>query len=226
VLFFSILPVKKNTYLLPIMPAQVMIGAIGLAALIATVRRFPQKAALAWVQAGIGIGAGITAVVLAVKVHEIMALVLAALSLASACGAVAELRAQQGRLWMWRQVIAYTLTIIVIFDFYNAQQDNERSAKPVCQELVMLMQQTGRTLAPGHVPEEAALYLPLDLPVKRDATWMLAIVDDPKNQKQPLPADFADRVPWRKIVAVQRVPMSSAPGDARWKVYRLQFAND
>jgi 4-amino-4-deoxy-L-arabinose transferase-like glycosyltransferase len=223
VLFFSILPVKKDTYLLPIMPAQVMITAVGLATLIGAVRRLPHKALLAWVQAGIGLAGGITAVVLAVKIHQQIALAVAALSLASACGAVAELRAHQGRLWMWRQVIAYTLSIVVIFDFYNAQRDNQRSAKHVCQELVALMQQTGQTLAPGHVPEEAALYLPLDLPLKRDATSMLAIVDDPKNQKQPLPAGFVDRVPWRKIVAVQRVPMSSAPDNARWKVYRLQL---
>jgi 4-amino-4-deoxy-L-arabinose transferase-like glycosyltransferase len=223
ILGFSILHVKKDTYLLPIMPAQVMLTAVGLATLIGIVRRLPHKALLAWVQAGIGLAGGITSVVLAVKLHQRIALAVAALSLASACGAAAELRAQQGRLWMWRQAIAYTLSIIVIFDFYNAQRDNQRSAKPVCQELVMLMQQTGQTLALGHVPEEAALYLPLDLPVKRDASSMLAIVDDPKNQKQPLPADFADRVPWRRIVAVQRVPMSSAPGDARWKVYRLQL---
>ena len=226
VLFFSLLPVKKNTYLLPIMPAQVMIGAVGLAALIGTVRRLPHKAMLAWVQAGIGIAGGVTAIVLAAKVHQIMAFVLAALSLASACGALAELRAHQGRLWMWRQTIAYILAIVVIFDFFNAQRDNQRSAQPVCQELITLMQQTGQTLAPGHVPEEAALYLPLDLPLNRDATSMLAIVDDPKNQKQPIPVDFADRVPWRKIVAVQRVPMNSAPDNARWKVYRLQLAGD
>jgi 4-amino-4-deoxy-L-arabinose transferase-like glycosyltransferase len=217
---FSASHVKKDTYLLPIMPAQVMLTASGLAAVIATVRRYPRKAILAWIQVGIGIGGAVAAITLAVQLRSQGAIALAALCLASACGAFAELRVQKGRLWMWRQTIAYALAILVILDFFNATRDNRRSARPVCNEVTALMQQTGETLAPGRIPEEAALYLPLDLPWQRNAASMLTIVDDPKNLKRPVPAEFADRVPWRRITTIQQVALKGEP-DKRWRVYRL-----
>ena len=226
ILCFSASHVKKDTYLLPIMPAQVMITAAGLAAVIATVRRFPRKAILAWVQMGIGIGGAVAAIVLAVQLRWQGAIALAALCLASACGALAELRVRKGRLWMWRQVIAYTLAILVILDFFNAQRDNRRSARPICAEVLSMMQQSGEAIAPGHVPEEAALYLPLDLPFKRDSRSMLTIVDDPKNLKHAAPAEFSDRVPWRQITSVQQLPLRSEPDKGRWKLYRLMLGPD
>lgn len=226
VIFFSLMPVKKNTYLLPVMPAQAMIVAQGLVALLAVVRRFPTSALLAWIQSVLGLAGGVAAVVLcATRVpagHRTIALAVAIVSLLAGVAAIMALAKQHARSWLRRQSIAYALVIVAVFNFWRSDADNQRSAKPVCAELAAVMAQTGEPLAPAKRPEEAALYLPLDLPLKPRAPSMLTIVDDPRHTSKADPARFADRVPWRKVIAAERVPMKTAPGEgARWKVFRL-----
>lgn len=226
VIFFSLLPVKKNTYLLPAVAAQALIVAQGLVALVAVVRRFPKSALIAWVQAVIGIAGGGAAVVLCVTkvpaAHRTLAVTIAAMSLLTAIAAIVALARQQGRSWLCRQSAAYAIAIVAVFNFWRSDADNQRSAKPVCSELSTIMAQTGEPLAPAKRPEEAALYLPLELPLKLRAPSMLTIVDDPRHTSKSDPARFADRVPWRKVIAAERVPMKTAPGEgARWRVFRL-----
>jgi 4-amino-4-deoxy-L-arabinose transferase-like glycosyltransferase len=224
VLFFSLLPVKKNTYLLPAMPAQTLIIAQALAALLAGLRRaFEKSAPLAWLQTGIGIAAGIAMVVLVIwRVHADrgMALAVAALALAASTGALAELRARRGSLWLWRQAIAYVLAIVAMLAFYRAEDDAKRSAKPVCDELLATLRQSGDSLALTKLPEEASLYLPLDLAQPRPTGHVLAIVDDPRRLIDRVPR-LRDRVPGREVAAVERVSLRSTADDGRWKVFRL-----
>jgi 4-amino-4-deoxy-L-arabinose transferase-like glycosyltransferase len=223
VAFFSLLPVKKPTYLVPAMPAQALLVGRGLAVIMAAARKRGGRGdLLAWVQAVVGLGAGIGVVVLiASKVQGSrgVALAVSVLTLAAATGAVAELRGGRAGLWLWRQTVAYVLAIVAVLAFYRVDDDARRSAKPVCDEVRNLMQQTGASLALTKLPEEASLYLPLDLALPQPTGQVLVIVDDPRNTKET-PA-LRDRAPYGNVTSVERVPLKSAPGDARWKVFRL-----
>jgi 4-amino-4-deoxy-L-arabinose transferase-like glycosyltransferase len=224
IVFFSLLPVKKDTYLLPGVPAQTLIIASALAALLAGLRRgFDPSALLAWVQTGIGIAAGITMIVLVIwRVHSDrgVALLVAVLALAASTGALAELRGRRGSLWLWRQAIAYVLLIATVLAFYRVDDDAQRSAKPVCDELLPILRQTGDSLALTKLPEEVSLYLPLDLAQPRPAGRVVVIVDDPRRQIRH-PPHLRDRVPGREIVSIERVSLRSTPDEGRWKVFRL-----
>jgi 4-amino-4-deoxy-L-arabinose transferase len=224
VLCFSIITVKKNTYLLPAMPAQAMLAGQGLAAMLAICRRrYSKGALLAWVQAGIGlVGAIVTFVlVFRVRADRGVAMTLAALAIAASCGAVAELRARRASLWLWRQAIAYVLIGVAYLAFYKADDDARRSARPVAAEVQGILQQGNDSLALTRLPEEASLYLPLGIARPRPVGKVLVLADDPHKTAREDPARWKDRAPGGRIVAVERVPLKSAPGDARWKVYRL-----
>lgn len=228
VLAFSISPVKKNTYLLPVMPAQVLIVTDALLFSLATVRRFSKLNLLAWVQTAIAIAGGIAVAILSIM-HltggaKFSGLLLGAAALIFGIESTFLIVRRHPRSWLWFTSAAYAMTIAVIFGMLLPKKDNQRSAKGMCDELLSLMSETHETLAPGKRPEEASLYLPLNLPVDLQAQTMLTIVDSPPSRQQtpsPTSARFADRVPWRKITAVQRVEMKTAPGEARWKIYRL-----
>jgi 4-amino-4-deoxy-L-arabinose transferase-like glycosyltransferase len=224
ILFFSLLPVKKNTYLLPAMPAQALLIAQALAMMLAAMRRsFAKAVPLAWAQAVIGVGLAIALVVLTAwrtQSARIAAVAVAALALAASCGAVGELRARRPSLWLWRQAIAYALTIAAFLTFYKADDDAVRSAKPVCDQVLALMRQNGEALALTKLPEEASLYLPLGIAQPQPIGNVLVIVDDPHHtvgQGDRL----KDRVPGHKVLEVERIPLDHVPPDGRWKVFRL-----
>jgi 4-amino-4-deoxy-L-arabinose transferase-like glycosyltransferase len=224
VAFFSLLPVKKNTYLLPAMPAQALLIAQALAMMLAAMRRsFAKGAPLAWAQAVIGVGLAIALVVLTAwrtQTARFAAVAIAALALAASCGAVAELRARRPWLWLWRQTIAYALTIAAFLTFYKADDDAARSAKRVCDQVLALMQQNGDALALTKLPEEASLYLPLGIARPQPTGKVLVIVDDP-HRTAGQGDRLEDRVPGREVLEVERVPLDRVPPDGRWKVFRL-----
>jgi 4-amino-4-deoxy-L-arabinose transferase-like glycosyltransferase len=223
ILFFSLLPVKKNTYLLPAMPAQAMLIGQGLAAILAAMRRtFAKAATPAWAQAAIGVGLAVALVVLMAwraQTARLAAIAVAALALAAGCGAVAELQARRPWLWLWRQAIAYALTIAGFLVFYKADDDAARSAKPVCDQVLALMRRNGDALALTKLPEEASLYLPLGIAQPQPRGNVLVIVDDP-HRTVSQGERFKNRVPGA-VVAVERVMLDGVPVDGRWKVFRL-----
>ena len=89
---------------------------------------------------------------------------------------------------------------------------------------------THRAALLSKLPEEVAFYLPLRPrgPAPRQWLW---VKDDEKEAKararahrpppDPIPEEFEGWVPGAKVVSVRRVPLRSAPDDARWKVYEL-----
>jgi hypothetical protein len=144
----------------------------------------------------------------------------AALGLAASFGAVAELRARRPRLWLWRQTIAYALTIAAFLTFYKADDDASRSAKPVCDQVLALIQQKGDALALNKLPEEASLYLPLGIAQPQPTGQVLVIVDDP-HRTAGQGDRLKDRVPGREVLEVERIALDHVPPDGRWKVFRL-----
>jgi hypothetical protein len=179
---------------------------------------------LAWAQAAIGLTFAIATFVLVftkVTTDRGVGMTVAVLALAASCGAVAELRARRPSLWLWRQAIAYTLAGIAYLAFYKADDDARRSARPVAAELQTILWQNGDSLALTRLPEEASLYLPLGIARPRPVGKVLVLVDDPHKTAREESGRWKDRVPGGTVVDVERVPLRSAPGDARWKVFRL-----
>jgi 4-amino-4-deoxy-L-arabinose transferase-like glycosyltransferase len=234
VLFFTVVGQKKLPYLLPIMPAQVMMIAIAAVELLHAARRRERfRSALVWAQVIIGIGWAIVLPVLIVKQHAVGVVPLAAAGTAIVLAIWAAWTARSGgsTRWLVWQTLAYAAILLVFNNIVQTATANNRSPKPVCQELSAVAAQSHAAILVDRLPEEAAFYLPLHPNHAVAPRVYLVMVDDATGvnyrakRKLPEPPPdvehFEGWVPDAKLVGVRRVALKSAPGDARWKVYEL-----
>src|SRR5665213_525080 len=239
VLFFSFVHLKKNQYLLPALPAQTLLIAQGLAWALAGARRMRFKGwagGLIAFQAILAIGFVIALPILVFTgLHHgahVAAGVVAALLLVVAFVPVRAMLRADGGSWVLAQAAVYVLAFAAFGRLYITPLEDQRSPRPVASELMALSRQPGRTLLTSRLPEEVAVYVPMNAAVREFATHVLVILDDQRGVRYrtrhalPTPAlpmigKFQGWVRGAWLSDIRRVPMKSAPGDARWKVYEL-----
>lgn len=231
VVFFSVVKLKKNQYLLPAIPAQTFMIAIALAQIIRWARRVAfkgQPAALLAIQSFIGIGFMVGVGVMVVIDHRPMMALVALPGVIFALLPLWVLRRQNAQIWISLQTAVYIAAILLFLGLYFHPDQDSRSPKPVAAELFVLSRQPGYTLLVSRLPEEVSIYLPLDMHYGYE-NHILTVMDDThgmhQRQGKPIPppevSTFQRMVPDAEVTAVRRVPMKSAPGDARWKVYDI-----
>ncbi len=238
VIFFSFVHLKKNPYLLPDMPAQTLLMAQGLGAVLAGARRARLKGdgpMILGAQALIGLGFALALpfVIFYYARERVLGELIALVAIAAAIVAFRASRRDLLRGWVLPQTIAYVLLAIAFSRFVMTPQDNDRSAKVIAPELLTAAAERGRTLLVSRLPEEVAVYLPARERYRPTARHVLIVSDDQDGvlarkrgqrhapEQTPEPSAFANLFPNERILFVDRVPMKSAPGDSRWKVYEL-----
>jgi 4-amino-4-deoxy-L-arabinose transferase-like glycosyltransferase len=237
VLFFSIVHLKKNPYLLPAMPAQTLLIAEGLAAALAVAaraRRVTWGGIVLAIQSAIGIACAVALIVVVITqtAHPPWAIAISVIVLLASCLPVVLLQMGNPRRWVRWQVAACVLLTLGLMFGVETAMDNDRSAKSLCVELTVKAEAPGTAILRSRLPEEVAVYLPIDLDDREAmATHFLVVQDDQfeveKRKKKggappiPPPETYASSFPNGQVIFVDRVPMKSAPGDARWKVYEL-----
>jgi 4-amino-4-deoxy-L-arabinose transferase-like glycosyltransferase len=228
-IFFTMKAVKKNAYLLPMMPAQSLLIAQGLLFLLMAVRRVgmigPYPIFL-MVQRVIALGFAPAVIVLAWKFGWEARIVVAILAVAAvACVLWADdvkMRSRQ-RAWMLGVAGAYTLLIVAFFNFYRTPVDNLGTAKYVAGELTPMLRQADVTLSLDYLPEEVSVYLPLDLRYDARSSRVLVVVDDRDQRPVEQMGQIPKTVDGNPVASVRRLPMKTAPGErARWKVFELR----
>ncbi|HET6248789.1 MAG TPA: glycosyltransferase family 39 protein [Tepidisphaeraceae bacterium] len=233
VVFFSFVHLKKNQYLLPMLPAQTLLIAQGFAVMFAGLhhRKFTGPPAwLATLQTVIGIAFAAAVIVLVAESSHANAA-----SVALAAGAVAlallpfwALIIRREKAWAVLQATAFVAMIVIFGRVYITPSEDARSAKPVAAELLALSTQPGHTLLTMRLPEEVAVYLPLDVHFDFFAKHVLMIIDDQhgvrarEHSHRPIPEpNLTNVVPDGQVTEIRRVPLKTAPGDARWKVWEM-----
>jgi 4-amino-4-deoxy-L-arabinose transferase-like glycosyltransferase len=237
VLFFSFVLQKKNQYLLPAIPAQAIITGQALAALLGWLRetRFKGLAgALAWTQAIVAVAFAIAIGVLIARVFDARrtGMLVGVAGAAVALVPLAMVVMKKQCAWLITQAISYSLLIVLVMHFYTTPLDDGRSPKPASRQMATLCRDPDYTVLVPKLPEEASVYLPIDLRYGFGHK-VLAIVDDAHGVRQraiaanprPVPEPklemFAGWVPDAKVVSVRRLQIDSLPADYRWKVYEL-----
>jgi 4-amino-4-deoxy-L-arabinose transferase-like glycosyltransferase len=235
VLFFSLVHLKKNQYLLPALPASVLLAARGLTAILAAARRtgfrgWPGAFIALQTIVGIAFAVGVPGIILLGTAPSVRNALLTLPVLAFALLPLRPMWGQRTRTWVLMQTATYVLLALAFWRLCFVPQENLRSAKDVAAEVLALAHEPGRTLLVPRLPEEVAVYLPLELRYGAGAK-VLVVLDDQRDahfrQKHKLPeptmriGQFAGWLPDETVTEVRRVALSSAPGDARWKVYEL-----
>jgi hypothetical protein len=98
-----------------------------------------------------------------VKQHAAGGIPLVAAGFAVALAVCAAWMARSGgsARWLVWQTLAYAAILLVFINIVQTKTANERSPKPVCQELSAVADQSHAVILVDRLPEEAAFYLPL-----------------------------------------------------------------
>lgn len=123
--------------------------------------------------------------------------------------------------WMLGQSLAYVVFLVAWIGVYLSAKDNPSSVKPVARAVGSVLGDADRTLLVSRLPEEAAVYLPVELRYVPTAQRVLVIVNDRRGQVQADLAAFASWVPDGKVVSVSRVLDEKKTARDRWKVFEL-----
>ena len=237
VLIFSFVGQKKPPYLLPVMPAQALMIAVTLAPMIRLARRchmrgLPGAVVLVQVVIGIGCAAALFAFVRGSPADRAVAFSLSgAATLIGLLAVRLMLRAQPVR-WVVMQALAYAAILFVYYHFVETALNNERSPRPVARELAPMIDGNHVALLVTKLPEEVAFYLPLHPREGPAPSKYVVVLDDGKAVRErarknqpaapgPAPVEFQGWFPDARVTSVERIPMNSAPGDSRYKVYEL-----
>ena len=163
---FSLSHVKKNAYLLPVMPAMALTAAQGLAWLVAGTRLRRTRGAAevlltAMILVGVVFALALPALIARMTGHAyrqaglawvLMGITGLAAAVAAGVPALSAWRNRGPRAWAVAQAVVFAVLIAVFFDFANAADDNRRSAKPVCRTARGLIERpdVGRDAADQH----------------------------------------------------------------------------
>jgi 4-amino-4-deoxy-L-arabinose transferase-like glycosyltransferase len=237
VVFFSFLNQKKNAYLLPALPAQAMMIGQALAALLGWVRETKFKGgagAMVAAQAAIGVGFAIGLGVLIARGsgRTSAGITIAAVGLPVALIPLLMMLLRRPQAWLVTQAMAYTVLMTLGWRHFIIPSDDSRSARPVGRQIVQLCKDPQYTVLVSRLPEEVAVYLPIEMQYGFGPK-VLIVVDDAhgahdravsgKNLSisEPRVESFQGIVPDGKVVGVRRIPVQNVPPDYRWKVYEL-----
>lgn len=188
-IFFSCLGVKKDAYLLPVMPAQALIIADAIVTMRAAWARrranYEMSIVLAAAQCALGIGFGVGVIVALWKTNaQLLGMILCGIGVAIAIVAVAPIVRGRPSRWLIWQASAYALILVALLGFHTSATDNRRSPKRYAAVMAeFLRSSTNVPLLVSRLPEEASFYLPLGLHDDPNASRMLVLVD--RGRKDP-----------------------------------------
>ncbi len=229
---FSISNVKKNTYLLPVLPAMILSAAVAMRWLVALLRvprlrGLLQPLLIAHVLIGVGFAAVLPWLAWKESGHSIhstgtrLLLGLASVGAAAVAGALPWLtwRRFGPTRWAAVQALCFAVLISLFFNCVNAPADNRRSAKAASGVVLERLKDPETTLLVSTVPEEAFVYLPLGLKFDPSKLKVLVMMDDRKGDRGIDPEWLQDRIPSGRLVSVERIPVTGPQAGPRFKVY-------
>ncbi|MBC8108485.1 MAG: glycosyltransferase family 39 protein [Anaerolineae bacterium] len=230
--FFSLVSVKKDAYLLPLMPAQTLIIADALITMRAAWARrranYQMSIVLAAAQCaiGIGFGIGLFLAIYSSKTRDAMGLAICAAGVLMAVYAIRSIVNGKPNSWLLTQAAAYALLLIGLIGFHASAKDNARSPKRFAAAMAQYLRTTDVPLLVSRLPEEASFYLPLGLRDDPNASRVLIVVD--KSRKDP-PVDarrLSDLLNGAIIRGFQRVDLNVDDGGDRYQFFDVIVDRD
>jgi 4-amino-4-deoxy-L-arabinose transferase-like glycosyltransferase len=230
---FSFANVKKNAYLLPVAAAMTLTVADSLALVMRSARRDGLRGLLGV----LAVAQGVMGVALAIGVafmcwreadrDRAEGIAISLIGAALAAAALWTIVRPAPRAWLWLTCSSYALLLIAFIGIYMADRENDRSPKPFARALARYIADSGLPIEKLRLPEDASVYLPLDVPAATPASARLIVVVDDNRRAIELgkvEADeslFAPLFENEPILSVQRINLSADDGRGRWKAYVL-----
>lgn len=235
VVFFSFVNLKKDAYLLPVTPAQVLLIAQIVTAAIAYGRLRPPPAwlyALRNVQIGVAAGVALAVIVLLLArgrpAFPVASVAGAALAAAMASLAAAPLRRATARgRWFGPAALSCAVSVMLYVAVDVGAKENRRSPRPFASAVARRLGQNGagktRALRRAGLPPAVAFYLPPDTGDEETAGEVL-VVAGRNATPAGVAAEFTARTS-RPVADVRRVTLDEAVHANRWTLFELTVGN-
>jgi 4-amino-4-deoxy-L-arabinose transferase-like glycosyltransferase len=223
-IIFSLKAEKKNAYLLPLMPASILLSADGVGMMLFLSRRkigvgLSRIAMTA--QALIGVGFAVSVLVLIIR-HHLGAnrIGVSAVVVLIALLPLRAIQVHQPFRWLLTQVVAYVAVLMVFIGVYMAWTDRLRSPRAFASSVYEVSERTHVPIWRAKSPEEVTVYLPLDLAPSNGARQVLIAVDDPKGELLGTPREFEAITDGIRVIDVRPVQLPTSTG-TRYRLYEL-----
>jgi 4-amino-4-deoxy-L-arabinose transferase-like glycosyltransferase len=215
VLIFSFSNLKKNMYLLPMMPAVVLLCVQGIFTLSAFLRVRRLRGLAIVIQICMAIAA-LAIACMGMRSLPSLFITLPAIVLAM----FAVIVAWHGNIhhWLIFQSAAGALAVTAFLVYHMGEKDNLRSARPVAAAVTPLLNESD--LAFHNIPIEVSVYLPLALPTRADAPRQLIFT---RTLRQGADA-YQNQTPDQRIVQAEPLHFLNIPRVNPWKVVILTVA--
>ena len=210
VVFFSCVNLKKDAYLLPIMPAVALMSGAGLLRLMAagrTVRNARLFKSMMTVQTGIGIAAGL-ALMIGLRGVPLLA------GIAALTGGLALLWKGRPQRWLGLQVIVYFVMLMLYVSAYLPLSQNRGSTRYFAPAAMAEQARRGLRFLPDQVTEGMSFYFPLDIPTATAGESPVLAIAIPKKGRVAV----GD---WGGIYDATVIPLEPAKNMNGFKLYEL-----
>jgi 4-amino-4-deoxy-L-arabinose transferase-like glycosyltransferase len=230
VLFFSLSSVKKPAYLLPAMPAQTLIIAEAIVILLAFGKRawfrgMPGLVATAQALIGVGFALGMSLLLVRSTMDRKLAIACAAVAVFASLCAFVPIARRAPRNWFANQVLAYAVILIVLLGFQRPVDENRRSSRRFAAGLTQYLHESNLPLMVHSIPEDLAIYLPLDLPDADGLPHALLAVDhSPKDPPETL-GSLSRLLGDTAVIDARPVSLPGVDEQGRWRLFEVTLAN-
>jgi 4-amino-4-deoxy-L-arabinose transferase-like glycosyltransferase len=224
---FSFSPEKKSAYLLPVMPAQAMLVALGV---LGARRMFKPALArgLIVAQAVIAAALAASAVIVIARLHDrpgaVAAAILTILSAAMLIAGIRRAMVWRANRWFPPFGAGIVLAGVAFGVLEMAARDNERSAKSFAGYAGQLLLPPANVLVP-RLSAEASFYLPLGMRYDPAAPDALDVVEPPHGRTFDL-SRYKPDLPHGKLLSAEIVPVPGEPPDPHWRLVRVYVGRE
>jgi 4-amino-4-deoxy-L-arabinose transferase-like glycosyltransferase len=212
VFIFSFSNLKKNMYLLPMMPAMVLLCVQGVFTLSAYLRVRRLRGIAITVQIGMAVAAMAIA---CLGIRSIPSLLIVAPAAALGIFAMVSAWYRDIHRWLIFQSAAGALAVTAFLVYHMSDRDNLRSARPLADAAMPLL--SVPDIAFHNIPIEVSVYLPLDLPVRANAPRQLIFTRTLREG----PDAYQNQTPDQRIVKAEPLHFANIPKVNPWKVVLL-----
>jgi 4-amino-4-deoxy-L-arabinose transferase-like glycosyltransferase len=249
VVFFSFVNLKKDAYLLPVMPAQVLLVTQFVMACLAWARL---RRGVKWldtltsVQTAVGAVAAVAIVALLVTQQKsgpagsrLPFAAVAALGVAVLAVSVVPVRQRALAIrgvnpgwlprWFVAEAVACAVALAAFVAVYNAAKENRRSPRPFAATVWRLVSQGGAAPAPGRalyrggLPPTVAFYLPLDTG-REDAARTIIVVAGKNGRAADVAAAYTAET-GQTVAEARPVTLDDRSNPDRWTLFELTLEN-
>jgi len=184
VILFSIKPVKKNAYLLPLMPALLLSTAEVIATLLQVLRRNPKRPVpwiLMSITSAISIGLAFATAAFCIRSYpeRAIGIIAAIIAILATLPPVVAIVRSAYRHWFMAQAVSFGILITMFLSLWHAISSNARSPRTMAASVLGLSHHRQIPIAVSPSPEEFSFYLPLRMPEWKQSDRILLVLDKP-----------------------------------------------